>query len=742
MKETQTKHPGRTIWGLTPSTLLLLALLAIAPYLLLPAKPFIADSFRAIADNPAVQQGPLLKVFAVDFWGTSLNHPASTGSYRPLVSLSYALQARIFGNIPQVFHLVDMLLHALGTVLVGALIATWKPGSRWVVPCAALFAMHPALSEAVVSLVGRADLMASVALLAALVLHLRSALCVDEPQRARWIIGLVAAAMLCKEYAVAFPFVIVGFDLAVSASGRVTTAHRHARTRTWLGLFAVLAGYLALRLILTGSLGGVPMLAVGDQPLFDQPLSVRVGTGLSTYLTAARLVVWPWPLNYFYSVGALPLSQGLFDPRTVLGILLIAALAVWSVWNARNRRDPWPAIGSLLFVLTLAPALNLVSIAGVLFGERFLYAPVAGVVLVLASRLETWPARLHDYARYAVFALVAVFGVSTMLRVDDWRSTESLARSALIHYPTSAQALVELGLAVGASGLEIEQQAREAALKGDAAREQTLLEDSHKRTLEAKDVFERALVVEPRRAFVWKNYGVALEQWAEFPGITPDERAKRFKQAADAWRKALELSPQDLAPLWFGLGRTELGSRRFEAAVRSLTRAAELAPQDDRIGLVLANALMKLAQVRMQEGNVADAAQQAKRAIEVAKLPSEGYFLGGLILASANQRAEADNAFALALQSDPELLNKLQSQAVGLSQNNQHAAAAEVFRQMLLARPASVSTMLNLGRELFLAGRPAEAVKYLKAGVDRSPDNLPARQLLSEAMRVTMAARP
>ncbi len=713
MKETQTKQEARTVWGLTPRAILLLALLAVAPYLLLPAKPFIADSFRAIADNPAVQQGPLLRVFAVDFWGTPLNKSASTGSYRPLVSLSYALQARLFGNSPRVFHLTDMLLHALGTVLVGVLIATWKPNSRWIVPCAALFAMHPAVSEAVVSLVGRADLMASVALLAALALQLRSALLADEPRREKWIIVLVAAAMLCKEYAVAFPFVILGLDYALSASGRVTTAHRRARVRLWIGVFAVLAGYLVLRLILTGSLGGVPMLGVGDQPLLDKPLSVRAGTGLSLYLTAARLVIWPWPLNYFYSVGSLPLAEGLFDPRAVLGILLIAALAVWSVWSAQVRRDPWPAIGSLMFVLTLAPALNLVSIAGVLFGERFLYLPVAGAVLIFASRLEALRTRAQDYARYAVVVLVAVCGISTLLRVDEWRSTEVLARAALVHYPNSAQALVELGLAVGANG----------------------------NALEAKDAFERALSVEPRRPFVWKNYGVSLEQWAESPDISADERAKRFKQAADAWRKALELSPQDLAPLWFGLGRAELGARRFEAAVRSLTRAAELAPQDDRIGLVFANALMKLAQVRMQEGNVADAAQQAKRAIEVAKLPAEGYFLGGLILASAGDRAEAEKVFAQALVLDPELLNRLQAQAVGLSQKNEHAAAAEVFRQMLLARPTSVSTMLNLGRELFLAGRPAEAVPFLKAGVERSPGNLPAQQLLGEAMRVAAPAR-
>jgi tetratricopeptide (TPR) repeat protein len=70
--------------------------LALLPYLLLPAKPLIYDAHLTIVANAAVQSGPLARLFAVDFWGIAADE-TNTRSYRPLVSLTYALQARMWG---------------------------------------------------------------------------------------------------------------------------------------------------------------------------------------------------------------------------------------------------------------------------------------------------------------------------------------------------------------------------------------------------------------------------------------------------------------------------------------------------------------------------------------------------------------------------------------------------------------------------------------------------------------------
>lgn len=686
--------------------LLVLVCLALAPYLLLPSKPFIADSVRAIRDNKVVQSQPLSELFRVDFWGVPTGANYGTNSYRPLVSLSYALQARLLGTHPQVFHLTDMLLHAGAVIVLWLLLRTWWPESTWSLPLASLFAVHPILSESICSMVGRADLMAGLAFLGALLLHARCGSGGTTKDRSGWIILLLAVALLSKEYAVAFPFLLIGIDLACAATGRCQAEHRRRARRVWIFSLVVLAGYLLLRTLLFGGLGGVPMITVAENPVADQPLLIRWSTATSLLLTAARLLLVPIGLTYHYGAGTLPVAHGPFDLRVLGGGALVALLLGYGIYRVRRDRQPWWLIAALVFLLPLAPALNTVSVAGVLFAERFLYLPAVGLILALAAAFSSVTQEsLRRTLRTTIWVVVALLAVATALRVDDWRSNEALARASVAAYPKSAQGWLELGLALGPQG-----KAREAAA-----------------------ALRTSLETEPRRALVWKNLGVALLDLADEKGLPAEQRVTRFGEAATAWRKALELAPPDLGPLWRGLGQAELGARHPDEAVRALSRAHELMPGDENASLFLANALLQLAQKRFSEANAAEALPLAKRALALAKLPAEGYFLCGLLLARGGEPVEAGRAFAQAVEQDPEIVDRRHAQGVALSQAGKHDEAAQMFEQVLAAKPESVSTLFNLGRELILAGRPSEGMVYLRHGLAKRPDNLPARQMLAAA---------
>ena len=116
---------------------------ALIPYLLLPANPLLLDAQRTNLANQAVQSGPLLELFSADFWGSPLTAEFSNRSYRPLVSLTYALQVRMLGNGPAGFHIFDMVLHALAALLVLLLLRGLGLRSYWAVAAATLFAVHP-----------------------------------------------------------------------------------------------------------------------------------------------------------------------------------------------------------------------------------------------------------------------------------------------------------------------------------------------------------------------------------------------------------------------------------------------------------------------------------------------------------------------------------------------------------------------------------------------------------------------
>jgi tetratricopeptide (TPR) repeat protein len=670
---------------------LLVAVAACLPYLLLPSKPLVYDAPATVLRNEAVQTGPLHDLFVVDFWGFPADADYATRSYRPLVSLTYASQARSVGNSVAAFHATDVALHALAAVLVALLVETLGVRRLWAAGAGALFALHPVQSEAVSSVVGRADVMAGVCLFAALIFHLRAG------SRARpWLFEgaamiSLAASFLCKEYAVSFPFILIGTDLA-----RWLAAGRTSRLRWvfWIGSLALLGAYLFLRFRLFGALGGVPMLAATDHPLFDAPLMTRLGTALRIVALSARLLVLPVGLNHHYRTGTIAIVDSPLHRLALAGIVLLGALLIFGLWWASRRRGSIPLIAWLLVALPLLPTLNLVSLEGMLFAERFLYVPVAGLVLSIAWALDRWiptPARTRIALVGLVVALV-VFGAMTAVRVEDWASDERLARSSLAAYPDGSEVWRDLGLTVGLDG-------------------------RHEEALEA---FEQSLRIEPKAPQTWKAYATALVN------------VGRHEEGAKAWRRCVELNPGDVGPLWKGLGQAEFLAGRLDMARNALSRAHGLMPGDLETASLYGEALLGSARRQLEAGNSEEAIRLAHELTKIEELPPHAVVLAGMVATAAGDEALARAWFDRALTQDPDLLRRKHDTALEHERNGRYGVAAEIYREILFVRPNHAPTLFNLGRVLILAGRPGEAIDPLRRGLEIQPDPR-ARALLEQA---------
>src|SRR3989344_2011061 len=83
-----------------------------------------------------------------------------TGLFRPVTMASYALNFALLGRGPSGFHLVNIILHALNVVLVFLVTHKLLKHKRPAIFAALLFLAHPLHVEAVTSIVGRAELLA------------------------------------------------------------------------------------------------------------------------------------------------------------------------------------------------------------------------------------------------------------------------------------------------------------------------------------------------------------------------------------------------------------------------------------------------------------------------------------------------------------------------------------------------------------------------------------------------------
>src|ERR1035438_2434595 len=231
-----------------------------------------------------------------------------SGLFRPLTTLSYLFNYTILGNgeHPAGYHWINFLLHAGNVLLVYAL-ALRMTSRRLAAWTAALWAVHPVLTESVTNIVGRADLLAGMAVLGGLLLYLKST---ETSGRRRWAcLGALSAAtavgVFSKESAVMLLPVIVLYE-----------AIWWKERRQALGLARVsIAVLIPIQAMLYQRASVLWSSAPTTFPFYDNPI---VGAGFVTgRLTALEvmgkylaLLAWPSRLSCDYSWSQIPLVGG------------------------------------------------------------------------------------------------------------------------------------------------------------------------------------------------------------------------------------------------------------------------------------------------------------------------------------------------------------------------------------------------------------------------------------------------
>ena len=351
------------------------ALVAVAVYANSLANGFAYDDVAIIHDDVRMHGlGHLISIFTQPYWA---DYGKELGLYRPFTTLGFALQWTLGGGAPWLFHLGNLALHAAVCVLLFLLLARLA-GSAGAFVGSLVFAAHPLHTEAVSNVVGQAELLAALGVLAAGWLWLRRGR--DEAPTARTIAAVAVAyavGLFSKESAIVAPALLVALDFA-DRRIQLSRAGLRAYVRSVAPLMAVLVGvaalYLGARYLVIGSLGGGEVAP-------SMPFLARdhFWMGLRTWPEYARLLIFPQDLSADYSPGVILPVHG-WTPETLLGaglLLGIVALAALTPWRPRIGL---PAAWFLLSVLIVS---NLFFPIGVILAERTLYLPSVALAIAL-----------------------------------------------------------------------------------------------------------------------------------------------------------------------------------------------------------------------------------------------------------------------------------------------------------------------------------------------------------------------
>jgi tetratricopeptide (TPR) repeat protein len=347
---------------------------------------------------------------------------ATTGLYRPATTLSYLFNYAVLGNgnRPAGYHWVNFALHALNILLVYVLGLLVFRNPAAAVALAALWGVHPALTESVTNLVGRADLLAGFGVLAGLVCYIQSVSATGR-RRLMWLAGVAMATALgafSKESGVVAIAAIAIYDLAFVKAPWRERLPGYAAAAVPILLFLYQRGQVLANL----PLGLVPF---GDNPLTGADFFTSRMTAVKVIGKYLWLLVFPLRLSSDYSYHQIPLfTWGDWEAWAALAVCAAAVAA--AIYSFRRNRTIFFFVA--FFFATLAPASNVAMRIGTIMAERFLYLPAIGLLGCLVWALFRIPRRQAVYGALAV-AVVLLAG-RTWARNLDWYDDSTLWASA------------------------------------------------------------------------------------------------------------------------------------------------------------------------------------------------------------------------------------------------------------------------------------------------------------------------
>ena len=323
--------------------------------------------------------------------------------------------------------------------LVGLLILEQLPAALLL---AAIWGIHPVLTESVTNIVGRADLLGAFGVLAALLAH-RQALDASGGRKVAWLAAIalaVTAGIFSKESTVVVVAVIAIYDLSF---GRA--ASWKARLPSY---FAAVIPCLVFLYVRAQVLGGVAATAFpfGDNPLMGADFWTARMTAVKVIGRYLALLAWPAGLSFDYSYNENPLfGWGLTsweDVKAILSLLVCLAGVAGTIVCWRRRKPVFFAIA--FFFATLSPVSNLVIRIGSIMAERFLYLPSVGFAVLVVYGVNLLWQRLAERGReyrnavpVAMGVMLLAFAARTYGRNADWVDQGRFWRSAVEAAPGS-----------------------------------------------------------------------------------------------------------------------------------------------------------------------------------------------------------------------------------------------------------------------------------------------------------------
>jgi|GEM_PF-4618442 tetratricopeptide (TPR) repeat protein len=476
--------------------------------------------------------------------------PASEAKYyRPLFDISMFLDEQLWGVKPAGFHLTNILLHSICSVLVFFLGIYLLENTGASFFSALLFALHPIHTEAVAWVSARAELLQTVFFIPAFILYLHY----RKSGRTLVIIlsGLLfLLSVLSKQNALSF----IGILLIYEAVGGFN------KNRLLRAVCAYIIVVVVYYLFPHDTDKALSLSDLYPQSFYS--LFVSFGYSMQKLAVPFNLNMMPYisdsPFYFIFSLIPLVIGGVLYSE----GKRLEGFLTAWII---------------LTLILSLLATLS----TGGVIGERFLYLPSAGFCLLIGAVLKRIKNPKILFA--CLMPVFIIYGIGTYNRTVVWKDEIAIWKDTAEKNPDFALAHLNYGAVLLKKG--IKEKGKEELLKALKQRNLTTEEILSVMLLfasagaETPEVAEKEIlnVIKTAKGEAAAYYNLGLMYYDLFNSAKSKKTKKKLflNKAIGYFEKAIENTRNFLLPHYY-LGICYLRQQKWEKAEIHLKTARKL----------------------------------------------------------------------------------------------------------------------------------------------------------------------
>jgi len=653
------RHAARTLPGS-----IAIALLVLVAYLPALRAGYLWDDEQYVVHNSnLVRPDGMRRVWF---------EPQRTVQYYPMVHTVLRAEYRLWRLRPFGYHLVNVLLHALNSILLWRILRHLAVPVPWLIAC--IFGLHPVHVESVAWISEIKNLLSGLFYLlsgwAYLCFHAARA---SAPAASTRATPTTRAATTTRA-AIA--------NRAGAATRAAATTHAAFRAGTFhalsLGLFllallskttAVTLPAVLLVLVWWKSSALRPRDVLPLLPMFLLAIACggfvwwlethHVGSEKVVALSTWERLLVPGRAVWFYASKLWwPADLTFIYPRWTmhpgmpwlyvfpLGVVAVIGL----LYSGRQRWGKGPLAAVLYFLLNLALVSGAVRFYFILYsfvGDHFQYLASIGIIALTVAAVArcvvgTESRAVQAIAKRALPAvLIVVLAVLTGSRAQAYRSEETLWRHTIVKNPAAWIAHNNLGVVLMRQG----------------------------RKAEARELFTAALNLNADIAEAHMNLGVLAQEQGD------------VQRAIDEYRQAVALKPilvdahYDLGVLLMRRGEMEEASRHFMAALQYKP--------------TMADAQMRLGDIVAAQGQLDQAVERYRAALAIDPANASLHYRLGWVLANRGSYAEARGALATAVRLNPADADGQALFGLVLENLGDTRGALESYRKALKLKPGT-----------------------------------------------------